>query len=539
MAWAAGTDQASATAAVRAFTTPCCPHNAGQAAHRAAMKPHPPPRPDPWRRLLLGGAGAFAMVLAGCAPTPELQRPVPPIPGAWPGQFGAQPPAQAHQLHWRQYFADPQLQALIVAALAYNRDLRLASARVLEARAQFGLARAETSPLINLLGSSSTTHAPSSVRGAGDDPTEHRLDVSVSAISWEIDFWGRLSSLTEAARANYLSSEEAQRTVQLSLVADVAGAFYTLLQTREQLHYARETVQLREQSVGLLGKGRALGVSDDYVFQQARGALEQASLLETALEQQLAIATNRLKYLVGYAPVELPQGRGLEGQGLDTPLSPGLPSEVLVLRPDVMAAEQRLRSAHASIDAARKAFLPKILLTAGLGLASQGLAGLFRSGAWSFTPSITLPLFDGGRLDASVDLAQAREVVAVADYEKTIQQAFREVSDLLSARSALALQLRASQANLQAQQSRLQIAQLRHDVGAVSYLEVLDAQRETVAAQQTTAQLRRAQLDAAAQLYKALGGGTQAPAAAGAPALAAASAPHQRTVAALPPSSRP
>lgn len=476
------------------------------------MKARPPlqtPRPRP--RALAWAACVAASLLAACAPTPELQRPAPPVPASWPASAGVDLAAEASKLHWRSYFPDPALQSLIAAALVHNRDLRVASARVLEARAQYGLARAERFPLVNLFGSSSTTHTPSAIPTVGNDPTSHRLDVSASMLSFEIDFWGRLASLTDAARASYLATEEAQRVVQLSLVADVASAYYTVLQTEEQLRYARETVQLREQSVGLIGKGRAIGVADDYVFQQAQGALEQASGQQAALEYQQAAATNRLNYLVGHAPVVVPRDGNLEHQGLATPLAPGLPSEVLLLRPDVMAAEQRLQSAHASIDAARKAFLPKILLTAGLGFASQGLTGLFSRGAWSFQPTLTLPLFDGGRLTAQVDIAEARKVVAVADYEKTIQQAFREVSDLLSARSALVEQLRASAANQVAQRNRLHIAQLRFDAGVVSYLEVLDAQRETVAAQQATAQLRRAQLDTAAQLYKALGGGSQAP----------------------------
>ncbi len=473
------------------------------------MKP-PAALPPACARLRLWAVAAGLALIAGCAATPELQRPAPPVPVNWPASAGVDAAADASRVHWRNYFPDPTLQALIAAALAHNRDLRVASARVLEARAQYGLAQAERFPLVNLFGSSNTTHTPSEIPSVGD-PTSQRLDLSVSTVSFEIDFWGRLASLTEAARAGYLATEEARRVVQLSLVADTATAYYTLLQTEEQLRFARDTVRLREQSVALIGKGRAIGAADDYVFQQAQGALEQASSQQAALEYQQAAASNRLQYLVGHAQVTVPRDGGLDRQGLSAPLAPGLPSEVLLLRPDVMAAEQRLQSAHASIAAARKAFLPKVLLTAGLGFASTGLTGLFSRGAWSFQPSLTLPLFDGGRLTAQVDIAEARQVVAVADYEKTIQQAFREVADLLAARGALVEQLRASSANQVAQDNRLRIAQLRYDAGVVSYLEVLDAQREVVAAQQMTTQLRRAQLDTAAQLYKALGGGSQVP----------------------------
>jgi multidrug efflux system outer membrane protein len=203
----------------------------------------------------------------------------------------------------------------------------------------------------------------------------------------------------------------------------------------------------------------------------------------------------------------LPQGRSLEEQGLDAELAPGLPGDVLLLRPDVIAAEQRLLAAHASIGAARAAFLPKVLLTAGIGAASQGLLGLLGGGAWSFQPAISLPLFDGGRLSAGVDLAQARKVIAVAEYEKTIQLAFREVADALSARSSLSRQLRAAVSSEKAQDKRLEIVQARYNAGLISYLDVLEGQREQVASRQITAQVRRAQLESAAQLYKALGGG--------------------------------
>ena len=229
------------------------------------------------------------------------------------------------------------------------------------------------------------------------------------------------------------------------------------------------------------------------------------------IEHQHTMAENRLNLLVGKVSELSTGGRTIQEQGLDTELAAGLPAEVLLLRPDVMSAEQRLLAAHANIGAARAAFLPKVTLTASLGLASQGLFGLFSGGgAWVFQPLLSLPIFDGGRLAAGLDIAQARKVIAVAEYEKTIQQAFREVADLLSARASLSRQLRSSTANVNAQAKRLQIAEARFKAGMVGYLEVLDAQRDIVAAQQATAQVRRLQLESAAQLYKALGGGSAA-----------------------------
>jgi multidrug efflux system outer membrane protein len=266
-------------------------------------------------------------------------------------------------------------------------------------------------------------------------------------------------------------------------------------------------VALREQSLELIAKGRDLGGTYDYEFQQARGMLESARASLDGIEHQRMVANNHLIFLTGHAPIAMQEGQTLEQQGLDADLAIGLPSEVLLTRPDVMAAEQRLMAAHANISAARAAFLPKVLLSAGVGAASQGLAGLFAGGVWSFQPVISLPLFDGGRAAVGVDMAEARKVIAIAEYEKTIQQAFREVADLLSARASLVRQRRASAANAGAQEKRLEIVQARFNAGLISYLEVLDGQRELVAAEQMSIQIRRAQLESAAQLYKALGGG--------------------------------
>jgi multidrug efflux system outer membrane protein len=269
----------------------------------------------------------------------------------------------------------------------------------------------------------------------------------------------------------------------------------------------QSTLELREQSLALITKGRDLGGAYDLEVQQAISFVESARASLDGMTHQRAVALNRLNFLVGHAPLTMLPGKPLDEQGLDADLKPGLPAEVLLVRPDVVAAEQRLLAAHANIEAARAAFLPRILLTAGMGVASQGLSSLFSGSAWSFQPTISLPLFDGGRVAANADIAQARKVMAVAEYEKTIQLAFREVADLLSARASLASQVRASAATLRAQQRRLQIVQARYDTGLLSYLDVLEGQRELVAAQEAGIQVRRAQLESAAQLYKALGGG--------------------------------
>jgi len=452
---------------------------------------------------------AVALALTACANTPEFQRPTLPVPAQWPSSatpIETNGQREAVKTHWRYFFTDPRLQALIATALEQNRDLRVAAARVEEARAQWGIVRADRSPTVNLLGQASVTRTQADLDTSASN---RRFDLTLSAVSYEVDFWGRLAGLSDAARRSYLASEEARRAVHLSLVADVATAYYTLLQTTDLTAMARATVASREESLALITKGRDIGATYDYELEQASGLLEAARANLAALDHQRSVAANLLNYLVGGEAASLPPGRTLDQQGLDSELTPGLPGEVLLLRPDVMAAEQRLVAAHANIDAARAAFLPKILLSAGIGAASSGLSSLFHAGAWSFQPVMSLPIFDGGRGDSNLDVAKARKVVAVADYEKTIQQAFREVADQLSARASLAAQMRSSEANLKAQAHRLQIARARFDGGMTGYLEVLESEREMVAAQQVNIQIRRAQLEAAAQLYKALGGGTQ------------------------------
>ena len=438
--------------------------------------------------------------VVACAQDAAYQRPDLPVPKVWPIESSGVT-RKPLETGWRTFFIDPDLQSLIASALEYNRDLRIAAARVQEARAQFGIVRADRVPSVNLVGVANSSGTVSALMGTDSS------SLSISAVSFELDFWGRLAGLSDAARLSYLATEEAQSAVRLSLIADVASAYFTLLQLNELTALAYSTVDLRSQSLALITKGRDLGGTFELEVQQSFAMLETSRATLASIEHQRTVAVNRLRFLVGHAPAEISIEKTLKHSGMDGELTAGLPAEVLLARPDVMAAEQRLVAAHANVGAARAAFFPKVLLTAGLSGASQGLTSLFQGGAWVFQPTISMPLFDGGRAAAGVDIAKARGVIAVAEYEKAIQLAFREVADLLSERVSLAIQLRSSVANAGAQEKRLEIAQARHDVGLVSYLEVLDGQRELVAAQQGVIQVRRAQLESAAQLFKALGGG--------------------------------
>ena len=450
---------------------------------------------------------ALCAALAGCSLMPDYQRPEPPVAAQWPPSVQPDGARKASELDWRAFFPDPRLQALIAAALEHNRDMRIATARVEEARALYGVARADRLPNVDVAGSGQSARTPGDLSPTGGKFTSHRYDLGFSLLSFELDFWGRVKSLNEAALAGYLASEEARRAFRLTLIADVANAYLILLEMEERTSLARETVKSREDTRMMVSRRREAGLAGDLDFLQADGAFELARAELANLERQRAAAENALALLAGRQPDSLPGGLTLSDQGVIPDLAADLPSEVLLKRPDVLAAEHRLIAANANIGAARAAFLPRISLTAGLGTASSTLAGLFDSGsgAWNFQPVLRLPLFDAGRAAAGTDLAEARKVIAVAEYEKAIQQAFREVSDLLAARTHLAGQLQAQQAAEKTQAERLRLAEARYKAGISSYLEVLDAQRDTFSARQATVQTRRAWLTAAAQLYKALG----------------------------------
>jgi multidrug efflux system outer membrane protein len=444
-----------------------------------------------------------ALILAACGQHTEYVRPNTPIAAAWPEPALAEGTRKVQEIGWRDFFLDPRLQALIEAALEHNRDLRVAVARVAESRAMYDAAHADLFPSLTATASESVTGTPSGVFSAG-----RAYNLSLTTISYEADFWGRVSSLDAAARASFLASKEASRALRASLIANVANLYFSQLELTERVALLQETLESRRRTRDMVQQRRELGAATLLDALQADTAFEAARNELAALQRQLANAQNALAVLIGKPLDGMPEGMSLAAQNVDNNLAAGLPSDVLLTRPDVAAAEQRLIASHANVDAARSAFFPKILLTAGIGLASPALASLFMSAnrAWSYQPTITMPLFDAGRTEAGADLAQARKNIAVAEYEKTVQVAFQEVSDLLAARSTLATQRKAVQANATIQRERLRAAQELYQTGMSSYLEVLDAQREALSAQQGLLQIERAQLVTAAQLYKALGG---------------------------------
>ncbi len=455
---------------------------------------------------------SIVLILAGCSFTPDYQRPEAPVPDAWPrlraaAALGEAMKGPAMPTDWRAFFPDPRLQGLIAAALEHNRDLRIAVGRVDEARALAGIARADRFPTVDLAAQRAASLTPADLSATGRQLNSQRYDVNLAVASFELDFWGRVKSLDDAGRANFLASDYARQAFRLSLIVDAANAYFSLLELGERLELAQATMKSREETRTLVGRRRDVGLAGDLDYLQADGAYQNARAETASLARSHAAAENALRLLVGTSPT-LAGGGKLAQQGLITDIVAGLPSEVLLARPDVMAAEQKLIAANANIGAARAAFLPKIVLTAALGTASRGLTGLFDagSGAWSFTPALRLPLFDAGRTADNVDLAKARKNIAVAEYEKAIQQAFREIADLLSARSQLTEQLQAQDANVAAQSQRLVIVEARYKAGVSSHLELLDAQREHFAAQQSALAVRRQLLATSAGFFKALGG---------------------------------
>ena len=472
-----------------------------------------PPRTTPL--LPRACAGLLAAALAGCASmAPRYETPPLPVPDAWLGYVAADAPGvDATTLPWRDYFRDPALQRLIETALANNRDLRIAALRTEEARAAFRIQRADQFPGIGIGAQGARARVPGDLNLTGQSVVsgEYRAEVGLS--SWELDLWGRVRSLKESALQAWLATDAGRRAVELALVAQVADGYHGLRELDERVALARHTVETRQESYRIFSRRHEVGATSKLELTQVQTLLTQAQALLAQLELARASQLHALGQLIGAHPGPLPEAAPFDETLVLAELAPGLPSTLLVARPDIAAAEHALRGAHANIGAARAAFFPRIALTGGWGSASAELDGLFESGsrAWTFAPVLSLPIFDGGRRRANLDLSQIRRDIAVAEYEKNIQTAFREVADALAARRWLGEQLQTARTALDAQAERARLAQLRYDNGSAAYLEVLDAQRDLLAAEQQLVQARRALLSSQVALYAALGGGTSVP----------------------------
>lgn len=452
---------------------------------------------------------AMSLLLAGCASmAPDYERPAAPVANAFPGtQAADNVSGAAAELEWQRFFGDARLKQLIELALQNNRDLRVAVLNIEQARAQYQIRRAERWPTVGVGVAGSRQPDRPDVPGS-------LYTAGLSVAAFELDFFGRIRSLSDAALAQYLATEEARKSVQISLIASVANIYLGLLADEELLELTRQTLKAREESLGLTKLKFDNGVVSELDFRQAQSLLEGARATLAQQIRQRALDENALVLLVGQSlPATLPAGASLASTVLGPELPAGLPSDLLTNRPDIRQAEQQLIAANANIGAARAAFFPRISLTGSAGVASTELSGLFNGGtfAWSFAPQLLLPIFDAGRNSANLGVAQATRDIAVAQYEKAVQSAFREVADALAGRATFGEQLRAQQAQAEAEAVRFKLSDLRYRNGAASYLDLLDAQRSLFAVQQATVQTRLAQLQNQVTLYKVLGGGWTEP----------------------------
>lgn len=460
---------------------------------------------------------ASAAGLAACGSmAPRLERPAPPVAAAFPSAPAAVPGAGrvAASMAWSDYFGDPTMRDLIGRALRNNRDLRVAMLNVDQARANLQLRRADEFPTVGAgLTASRQTAANGKVSGL------YTAGLQVSA--YEADLFGRVRSLSDAAAAQLLATEAGRDAAQVALVAAVAQQALALAADEELLQLTRQTLASREESLRLTQLRFDQGVTTELDLQGVRSLVEAAKVSLAQQQRQRELDRNALVLLVGEP---LPEGGAVPALGLAgvtlAELPAGLPAEVLLQRPDVRQAEQLLVGANANIGAARAAFWPRITLTGSVGTASPQLTDLFRNGAFSFVAQLVQPLFDAGRNQAGLAVAETQRDVAVAQYERAIQAAFRDVADALAGRATLAEQLRATEAQAEAEAQRLRLSELRYRSGVSSSLELLDAQRSVFAARQAVLQTRLALLQNQVAVYRALGGGVPA-----APRMAAPKAP--------------
>ncbi|WP_025810466.1 efflux transporter outer membrane subunit [Pseudomonas chlororaphis] len=452
-------------------------------------------------------------LLGGCINlAPEYQRPEAPVaeqwlPGSQPGKGEA-----AADIHWQQFFTDSRLARLQTLALANNRDLRLASLNIEKAQAQYRIQRAALFPAIDAGVSGTHARAPASSSSSGVATTSHDYSAQLGLSSYELDVFGRLRNLKDEALEAYLSLAETRRSTQISLVAEVATAWLTLAADNELLRLAQETLRSQQATYELTQRSHALGGSSGLALAQAQTTVESARGDVAVYASQILQDRNALRLLVGSEiPDELLPGASLQSAALLVRVPDELPSSLLQRRPDVLAAEHTLKSANIDIGAARAAFFPSISLTANAGSASSALSGLFKagSGAWTFAPSISLPLFDAGSNRATLDAAKVEREIQVQTYQQTVQSAFKEVADALAERSTLDERLDAQQALTDASRKSFELADALYRGGSQSYLEALDAQRSLYSAQQDLISLRLAEQSNRVTLYKVLGGGWQ------------------------------
>lgn len=452
------------------------------------------------------------LALAGCALSPKYEKPPAPVPKEWPkGEayketIGPTPP----EIKWSDFIADEKLKKIIEQALLNNRDLRLAALHVQKARALYGIQRAELYPSVNAAGTGSVQRLPADLSPKGREMTIEQYSVNLGISSWEIDFFGRIQNLKESALEEYLATEQGRRSAQISLISAVASVYLSLAADRENLKLAESTLQTQEVAYNLIRRRYEAGLASELELRQAQTQVDTAKREIARYLQLIAQDENALQLLVGSSIEKELLPEQLDSVSPFREISAGLPSEILLLRPDIQAAEHRLKAAHAYIGAARAAFFPRIALTAGVGTASAELSGLFKSGSgtWNFMPQIVMPIFDA-RTWSAYEASKVEREIALTQYEKAIQTAFREVADTLAIQGTVEAQLKAQESLVKALAEAYRLAEVRYLHGLDSYLAVLDAQRALFAARQGLVALRLAKIANQVKLYAVLGGGAE------------------------------
>ncbi len=455
--------------------------------------------------------GTVSALLAGCTMMPKYERPPAPVSEAWPTRPAATNATNnaAADIDWREFFDDPRLRQLIGLAVENNRDLRVAALRVEEARAQYRIQRSALFPGVQ--GNADYTRqkfsGTATAFAGGAVLTTYSLDVGAA---YELDLFGRVRSLKKEALERYFASDEARKSVQIALVSQVATEYLTQLRLRQSKAIANQTLEAVKASYDLIRQSFEAGAASELDLRTAEGQVQTVRVNAANFLQLLAESENALVALVGQPlPPDLAPGKPFHEQQLLTTLPEGLPSEVLQRRPDIVAAEHALKAANANIGAARAAFFPRIVLTGSAGIASAKLTDLFdaASKTWSFAPQITVPIFDVGSTRSRLAVSKVQRDIEVANYEQTIQTAFREVADALAVRSILDEKIKAQEILLNAQQKRFDLTTARYRQGVDNYVDVLLAQQDLYAAQQNLVQFQNARLLNAVALYRSLGGG--------------------------------
>lgn len=449
---------------------------------------------------------------SACSLIPEYLRPQAPVPETFPNadQSAASTAPQLDDIPWQDYFADRQLREVIELTLNNNRDLRVSALNIEKARALYRVQRADLYPRVAITGTETAQRLPGDLTSGGDTTTTHQYSATIGFSAYELDFFGRIRSLNAQALEQYLGTEEARRSAQISLVAEAANAWLTLAADRERLALARSTLETRQKSYELIRRTFEVGVGSALEVRQAESLMESSRSDVARFTAQEAQDTNALALIAGAPlPAELLPASLSNSISAITEVPAGITSEVLTRRPDVLQAERALRAANANIGAARAAFFPSITLTAGAGIASDSLGDLFSGGGgtWSFIPQIRLPIFEAGRLSANLEASKVQREINVAQYEKAIQTAFREVADVFAEKSTLTERLDARRKLVKATEISFTLSEARYKGGIDSYLGLLDSQRALYSAQFELIDIRLTESANRVALYKVLGGG--------------------------------